>query len=123
MSGHVLFLIFTVANLLLFAFGSLITGLSFLAYRSSGGTRSFRHSTIGFGLITLGGVIEPVYQLGVQRDPEISAQELLQLQALEGILIAGGLAFLFFSIYRYARGTTRLDTKVELAPEWDDVDR
>lgn len=96
-------------NSVLFLFGVGITALSFLAYRSSGGVRSFGFSTVGFGLVTLGGVTEPVYQLVVRGDYAISGAELLQLQTLEGVLMAAGFACLFASIYGYAPGSTRAD--------------
>jgi len=54
---------FVLANLFTFGFGLVLTALSYVAYRSVGRSRSFRTSTVGFGLITLGGLAEPVYQL------------------------------------------------------------
>lgn len=90
---------FVLANLFVFAFGATLTTLSYYAYRVNGRKPSFRHSTIGFGILTLGGVVEPIYQLGLRGDYMISGRELLALQSIEGAFVALGLALLFYSIY------------------------
>lgn len=95
---------FVVANVVIFGFGAVLTGLSYYAYRSDGGSTSFRTSTIGFGLITVGGVVDPVYQLGVKGDYNMGGRELLALQTVEGLLVGLGLGFLFLAIYRHGRG-------------------
>lgn len=102
MTGAVALFFVLFMNLLVFAFGCAITGFSYLAYRSSNGNKSFRRSTIGFGLITLGCIVEPAY-VGINHDWAISGQELLQLQAIESTAIAVGLGFLFVSIYTHKR--------------------
>lgn len=94
-------------NGVVFLFGCLITGLSYLAYRDAASPSAFRWSTLGFGMITLGCVVEPVYQFGFRRDFDIGTTELLRLQALEGVFIALGLILLFASVYGY--GTRSLD--------------
>jgi hypothetical protein len=94
--------LFVIVNMLVFLFGCLITGLSYLAYHSSERNPSFKTTTLGFGLITIGCIVEPVYQFGIKRDFNVSSLELLQLQALEGTFIALGLILLFSSIYRYS---------------------
>ncbi|QLG62145.1 DUF7521 family protein [Halorarum salinum] len=107
---------YLVANLLQFTVGVAITGLSYLAYRSSGRKASFRNSTLGFLLITVGGVLAPVYQLWIKGDYSISGLELLELQILEGSLITVGLGLLLLSIYSYnadpLRAPTDLDSDV-----------
>lgn len=90
---------FLFANLFVFGFGATLTTLSYYAYRANGRQPSFRLSTIGFGVLTLGGIAEPVYQLGLKQDYLISGRELLVLQTIEGVFVAVGLGLLFYSIY------------------------
>lgn len=99
------FTTFVLANTIQFMFGLIITGLSFSAYRSSG-KASFRLSTLGFLCITIGGVLAPVYELGITRDYNISGMELLQLQIMEGMVIAVGLALLLLSVLKFNGRTT-----------------
>lgn len=103
-----------VVNGLVFLFGCAMTGLSLAAYRATDGNDSYRWSTVGFALITVGCVVEPVFQYGIRRDWEITGVELLYLQAMEGAFFALGLGILFVSIYRYGRG--RSVTETERAP-------
>lgn len=98
---------FVAANLIVFGFGSLLTALSFIAYYSRSTSRTFRDATIGFGLITFGGVVEPVYQLGLKGDYHLAGRELLALQTAEGILMALGLGMLFYSIKGYNSASRR----------------
>lgn len=95
---------FVAANLLMFGFGAILTGLSFVAYRANDRLRSFRDSTIGFGMVTIGGLVEPIYQLGLKGDYRLSGREMLGLQTFEGLLIGVGLGMLFYSIYRHNPG-------------------
>lgn len=97
--------LFVIANIVQFSFGVAITGISYYAYRSNGRTESFRISTIGFACITIGGVLAPVYELGIKSDYSITAQELLKLQIIEGAVIGLGLAFLLISVYSHNTGT------------------
>lgn len=97
---------FLVANLFVFGFGATLTSLSYYAYRVNGRKPSFRLSTIGFGVLTIGGVVEPIYQLGLKGDYSISGRELLALQTMEGIFVAIGLGLLFYSIYIHNTGST-----------------
>lgn len=95
---------FLFANLFVFGFGATLTTLSYYAYRVNNRRPSFRLSTIGFGVLTLGGIVEPVYQLGLRGDYSISGRELLALQSLEGAFVAVGLGLLFYSIYIHNSG-------------------
>ncbi|WP_336021611.1 DUF7521 family protein [Halobellus salinisoli] len=97
--------LFVLANILQFAFGVSITGISYWAYRSNGRKASFRNSTVGFLLITVGGVLAPIYELGIKSDYTITAVELLKLQIIEGTVIGIGLAFLLISVYSHSAGT------------------
>lgn len=90
---------FVFANLFVFGFGATLTTLSYYAYRQNNRSTSFRLSTIGFGILTIGGVVEPIYQLGIRGDYMISGRELLALQSMENMFFAVGLGFLFYSIY------------------------
>lgn len=107
------FTTFVFANIVQFMFGLIITGLSFSAYRSSGKS-SFRLSTVGFLFITIGGVLAPVYELGITQDYNITGLELLQLQIMEGTVIAVGLALLLLSVLKF---NTR--TKHQTHPDTD----
>lgn len=109
MIGPVSVFLLLLVNGVVFLFGCLITGFSYLAYRNAASPSAFRWSTLGFGMITVGCVIEPVYQFGIRRDFDISTVELLRLQALEGVFLALGLVLLFASVYSY--GTRSLDER------------
>lgn len=106
--------LFVIANVAVFAFGLIITGLSYRAYRSSARKTAFRNATLGFLLIPVGGVLAPVYQLGIKADYSISARELLELQIIEGTLTAAGIGFLLLSIYTYNVHTRRVQREPDL---------
>lgn len=90
-----------------FFLGATITTVSYFAYRSSGGDESLKKATTGFGLITLGTAVEPVYQLGIAGTYVLASDQNVGLQILEGTLISLGFLLLFFSIYRYGRTSTQ----------------
>lgn len=87
--------------------GTLITGLSYYAYKSSEQKTSLRNATAGFGLITLGIAFEPAYQLGIKGTHILVSGQNIILQIIEGSLISMGFLALFFSIYRYRSTTER----------------
>ncbi|WP_313690971.1 DUF7521 family protein [Halorarum halobium] len=89
---------FILANVGLFLVGSTLALLSYLAYRRNRGRRSYRLSTIGFGFVVFGGLVEPVYQLSARGDYVLTRDELLLLQSGETLLMAVGLGILFYSI-------------------------
>lgn len=97
---------FVLANTGLFVISSVLTGLSYLAYRQSNGQASYLRATVGFGFIVLGGLIEPAYQLGVRGDYNLDGTELLVLQTGEGVLIAFGLGLLFYAITAASSGSS-----------------
>lgn len=99
---------FVLANIGLFVISSVLAGVSYVAYRQSGDQASYRLATIGFGFVSLGGLVEPVYQLIVRDGPSVTVTgtELLWLQAGEGILIAGGLGLLFYAITHHDSGSS-----------------
>lgn len=92
---------FVLANIGLFVVSSVLTTLSYLAYRRSNKQASYKFASIGFGLVVLGGLVEPLYQLVVRGDYNLTGGELLLLQTGEGLLIASGLGILFYAITRH----------------------
>lgn len=98
---------FALANLVTFGLGFVLTAMSYYAYLTNRRRRSFRNATLGFGLLTLGMAVAPIYQLGVRRDYNLGGRELLALQTVEGALLAAGLGLLFYSIYRHNHGGQR----------------
>ncbi|MFB6165774.1 MAG: hypothetical protein ABEJ31_11500 [Haloarculaceae archaeon] len=86
------------ANALDFVVSGSLTALSFQAYRHSGGQRSYAAATLGFASLLLAGLVEPAYHLLVLDAPVAAVEELLFLQACESILIAIGLALIYYAI-------------------------
>lgn len=105
---------FVLANVGLFVVSSVLTGLSYLAYRRDDGRPAFKFASIGFGLVVLGGLVEPLYQLVVRGDYNITGSELLFLQAAEGILITAGLGILFYAITRHTTDAERKTTTEDI---------
>lgn len=95
------FWLFIASNLLVLMFGGILTALSLAALRRSPENPAFRGAVFGFGAITLGTVLEGVYELGIRNSYYIGGRELLVLHSIEGILIATGLAALFYSLRQY----------------------
>lgn len=111
---------FLLANLFVFGFGATLTTLSYYAYRTNDRKPSFLISTLGFGILTIGGIVEPIYQLGYRGDFQISGRELLALQTLEGAFVAVGLGMLFYSIYIHEASTrSHHSERVELSTDSD----
>lgn len=95
------FWLFVVSNLIVLLFGGVLTALSVAAMRRAPEKRALRGAAVGFGAITLGTVVEGVYELGIRDSYYIGGRELLVLHSVEGFLIAGGLAALFLSLREY----------------------
>lgn len=95
------FWVYVLANTGLFVVGSVLAGLSFLAYRRSDGERSYRLATVGFGFVVLGGLVEPFYLFIIQKNETITETEMLLLQAGEGTLLTFGLGALFYGITQH----------------------
>lgn len=104
---------FILANTGLVLFSSLLMGLSYLAYKRSGGRSSYRVATIGFGFVVLGGLVDPVYQVRVGGDYVITVREFLLIQTAESVLIAIGLGVLFFAVTRHGRRSMRAADEYE----------
>lgn len=108
------FWMFTVANTLVFVFGGLLTALSYYAYRARASSPSFRNATLGFAFVTAGGMVEPTYQLGIRGSYQLSGREMLAMQAVDGGLMATGLALLFWAIAGYQRSSERGNVTISL---------
>jgi hypothetical protein len=102
-----------VVNFLGFILGTVITGISYYAYRMGDGKTSLRNATVGFGLITLGVAIEPIYQLGIEGTYVLASEQNVTLQAIEGTILSLGFLVLFFSIYRYRPRSRRQKISVD----------
>lgn len=103
---------FAVANLIAVGLGTVMTGLSLYAYGDTG-RRTFRQAALGFGFLTAGMAIEPIYQLGFREGYNLGGRELLALQTAEGVILSAGLGLLFYSIYRHGQSGGRTRTRVE----------
>lgn len=95
------FWLFVASNLLVLVLGGVLTALSLAALRRSPGNPAFRGAVVGFGAITVGTIVEGVYELGIRDSYHLGGRELLVLHSVEGILIAAGLAALFYSLRQY----------------------
>lgn len=92
---------FIASNLLVLVLGGIMTALSYLAYRRTEDRPSLKWAVWGFGFITFGTLVEAIYELGIRGSYELGGRELLALHTVEGILIAIGLAALFYSLRQY----------------------
>jgi hypothetical protein len=89
------------------ALGTIITGVSYVAYGSHDRDRALVNATIGFALITLGMTMEPLYQLGIRWSHVLASEQNVLLQILEGTVFALGFLILFLSTFRHAHRTER----------------
>lgn len=96
---------YVITNFMMFGFGIVLTGLSYFAYRSSQYRPSLRTAAVGFGLITIGGLVAPAYQLGFRGAYALSGRELLAVQSVEGLFLAAGLGTLFYSVYHHGNSS------------------
>lgn len=92
------FWVFVAANLFVFLVGASLTALSAAAYRRAG-RPALSYAALGFGLVTVGGVGESVYELGIRGTYALTARELLLLHSVQSVLIGIGLATLFYSVW------------------------
>ncbi|MFH5800823.1 hypothetical protein [Haladaptatus sp. CMAA 1911] len=90
---------FLLVNILTLIFGSVLSILSYHAYRRRK-IQSFKIATIGFVIITIGTIVEAIYEIGIRRSFELTGQELIILHSMESLLLAIGLGLLFYSITR-----------------------
>jgi len=112
---------FVIANTLLFIVSGVLALLSYIAYRQSDRQTSYLVAAVGFGIVVLGGLVEPVYQLVVRGDYNLNGTELLWLQAGEGLLIAGGLGLTFYAITRHgSQGVSTDEDGYRFGPQESD---
>ena len=62
---------------------------------------SLRLASGGFALITIGGLLDIIYQLGIRRDYNLGGRESLALQTIDSLLITAGLVVIFYALSRY----------------------
>ncbi|ELY58267.1 DUF7521 family protein [Natronococcus jeotgali] len=96
---------YVLSNIGAVAVGSLLTALSFLAYRRNSDQASYRFATLGFGLIVLGTLVDPAYFLWLSIESRLTFTEILLLQVSEDLLFAAGLGLLFYAILRFDTST------------------
>lgn len=100
MSSPPEFWAYLLSNALVLVLGGVLAVVSGAAYRRTR-RRSFGVAAAGFALVTLGSIIEAVYELGIRQSFALGERELLALHAVEGLVIAVGLAALFYSLYEH----------------------
>lgn len=105
---------FLTFNLLVLLFGGILAAFSYVTYRRTG-SNHFGHAALGFGLITLGGLTELLYQIGWKGSYLLGGRELLAVQSVEALLMGLGLGLLFYSIYTFS-------PRDQSATEWTDRD-
>lgn len=100
MSNPPEFWAYLLSNGLVLLLGGVLVSLSGAAYRRTT-RRPFAYASVGFGLITFGSLVEAVYELGIRGSFALGERELLALHAVEGLVVAAGLAILFYSLRAY----------------------
>lgn len=91
---------FVLASSLLFVAGGVLTALSYRAYLRLQ-QRTLRLASAGFALVTLGGLLELLYQFGFRQDYHLDGRELLALQTAESLTITAGLVIIFYALVRH----------------------
>lgn len=91
---------FLVANSLLFLAGGTLTALSYRAYLRAQ-QHTLRLASGGFAMITAGGLLDLVYQLGIRQEYHLGGRESLALQTIDSLMIAVGLVIIFYALSRY----------------------
>lgn len=110
MSDSLEFWVFILANTGVVLGAGLLAALSYLAYRRGNVQPSYRYATIGFGLIALGGFVDPAYLVMFAVEFHLSLTEHLFISVSEDLLLASGLGLLFYAITQYdAEATSTVD--------------
>lgn len=89
----------TFSGLLLLVVGGVIMSFCYRAYRRRG-NRSFLIALLGFGSITVGGLLNTVFEVGIGSPYYLTHLDFIRLQMVETGLIALGLLVLVYSIVR-----------------------
>lgn len=80
--------------------GGALAAVGFGVYRRTGNA-TFRRAAVGFAMVTLGATVDAVYgiyEVLFRRQYALTGVELLAVNTVESLLIAGGLGLLFYSI-------------------------
>jgi hypothetical protein len=91
---------FLLVSSLLFVAGGVLTALSYRAYLRMR-EPTLRLASVGFALVTVGGLVEVIYQFGIRQDYHLEGRELLALQTVESLTITAGLVVIFYALARY----------------------
>jgi hypothetical protein len=91
---------FVALSVVVLLVGGALTTIGLLAYRRER-TRSLLAAVVGFALLTVGLLIESVYQLGVESPAFLTGIEILRLQLVELTLVVAGIGALLYSLVRY----------------------
>ena len=90
----------TIVRLLLVAFASGFTVVSYLAYRRER-TRPLLGAVVGFVVITFGLLVELVYEIAIKGSFFLTEAEVVRLQLVEGTILVVGFLILLYSINNY----------------------
>jgi len=96
MAASVEFWLYVLANLFVLLVGAALVVLSVAAYRRTS-DRQFGFAAVGFATVTLGSLIELVFDL-LNPGAELGSPALLGLRTIESVLIGLGLLVLFYSL-------------------------
>ncbi|MFB6179994.1 MAG: hypothetical protein ABEI77_09755 [Halorientalis sp.] len=124
MSSSPAVLTFLFVNTGLFVVTGFLAFVSYFAYTESDGQRSFLLSMLGFILILCGGLVEPVYQLGLHANETLEPSKILLAGSVEDVLFGVGLFVLFLAITSHETDTTahpsdevtRMDGQLDYQP-------
>lgn len=101
-------------NFIGFALGATMTAVAYYTYRTRNRRRSLRLATVGFALLTVATVLEPAYQLTVERTLVLVATErVIWLQLFEAALYSLGFLTLFYAVLRRRPGRRRRTVTID----------
>lgn len=89
--------VFALSNVMTLLLGTVLAVISYRAYRRE------RESSLlvvaaGFALLTLGTVVEALYEAGFNGGVPLFGKQLFLLRAIEGLLLAAGLVLFIYSL-------------------------
>ncbi|WP_227354102.1 DUF7521 family protein [Haladaptatus salinisoli] len=89
--------VLTLIRILLVGLAGGFAVVSYLAYRRER-ARSLLGAIFGFGMISVGLIIELAYEIGVKGSFFLTEAEVVRLQLIEGLFLVVGFVLLFYSI-------------------------
>ncbi|MFB6178828.1 MAG: hypothetical protein ABEI77_03775 [Halorientalis sp.] len=92
-----LYWLYVGTNLLVLLVGGALTYLSYVAYQRTT-DESLGLATVGFGVVTLGALLEMAYDFLVTRGRELTTSDLFVLRTVESLVIGLGLLVLFYAL-------------------------